>query len=278
MPSLHEAPTHEAVRPVVDGRARRVPGESGPLARRCQSRRRLRHSSERADVEQRQRDLNEERGDRDCDPDPASHSETSAPAGHRGTRRRAGDQGGADDTRTFGDGQGDGHPFKRERRHANMPAMAHRRTPLVGALALNTAALVVEVGAGIPARSLSLVMDGVHNASDEVALGFLVLAYTLRVGLSGRFLRSANLFNSVGLLAISALLVWQVFERLARPETVLSKWPLSVAWGWWAYRLCSGRCDRPIDVACWSRARLFASPHQTCGMRSSNVRSCASNC
>ena len=66
---------------------------------------------------------------------------------------------------------------------------------------------MVEVGAGIAARSLSLVMDGVHNISDEVALAFLVLAYTLRVGRSGRFLRSANLFNSLGLLAISALLV-----------------------------------------------------------------------
>jgi Co/Zn/Cd efflux system component len=60
--------------------------------------------------------------------------------------------------------------------------MAHRRGPLVTALALNTAALAVEVGAGIPAKSLSLVMDGVHNVSDEVALGFLVLAYSMRVG------------------------------------------------------------------------------------------------
>ena len=106
--------------------------------------------------------------------------------------------------------------------------MAHRRGPLVTALALNTGALVVEVGAGIPARSLSLVMDGVHNVSDEVALAFLVLAYTLRVGLSGRFLRSANLFNSLGLLAISAVLVWQVFERLRRPESVVGIVPIVV--------------------------------------------------
>jgi len=100
--------------------------------------------------------------------------------------------------------------------------MAHRRGPLLTALALNTGALVVEVGAGIPAKSLSLVMDGVHNVSDEVALAFLVLAYTLRVGLSGRCLRSANLFNSLGLLAISAVLVWQVFARLHQPVAVVS--------------------------------------------------------
>ena len=106
--------------------------------------------------------------------------------------------------------------------------MAHRRGPLVTALALNTGALVVEIGAGVPAKSLSLVMDGVHNVSDEVALAFLVLAYSMRVGLSGRFLRSANLFNSLGLLAISAVLVWQAFERLHEPVAVLGIVPVVV--------------------------------------------------
>ena len=106
--------------------------------------------------------------------------------------------------------------------------MAHRRGPLATALALNTAALVVEIGACVPAKSLSLVMDGVHNVSDEVALGFLVLAYSMRVGLSGRFLRSANLFNSLGLLAISGVLVWQVFERLHQPVAVLGIVPVIV--------------------------------------------------
>jgi cobalt-zinc-cadmium efflux system protein len=109
-----------------------------------------------------------------------------------------------------------------------LTTMAHRRRPLAAALALNTGALLVEVGAGIPANSISLVMDGVHNLSDEVALAFLVLAYTLRVALSGRFLRSANLFNSLGLLAISAVLVWQVFERLHRPEPVVGIVPIIV--------------------------------------------------
>jgi Co/Zn/Cd efflux system component len=106
--------------------------------------------------------------------------------------------------------------------------MAHRRRPLVTALALNTGALVVEIGAGVPAKSLSLVMDGVHNVSDEVALAFLVLAYSMRVGLSGRFLRSANLFNSLGLLAISAVLVWQAFERLHEPVAVIGIVPVVV--------------------------------------------------
>jgi cation diffusion facilitator family transporter len=109
--------------------------------------------------------------------------------------------------------------------------MSHRRRPLAAALALNTVALVAEVGAGIPAKSLSLVMDGVHNVSDEVALAFLLLAYTLRVGLSGRFLRTANLFNSLGLLAVSALVTWQVFERLRHPQAIFGVVPLVVGLG-----------------------------------------------
>jgi Co/Zn/Cd efflux system component len=59
--------------------------------------------------------------------------------------------------------------------------MAHRRKPLVIALALNTGALVVEVGAGIPAKSLSLVMDGVHNISDvALVIAGAIIVPTLR--------------------------------------------------------------------------------------------------
>src|SRR2546427_6405404 len=99
--------------------------------------------------------------------------------------------------------------------------MAHRRPPLALALGLNTAVTVVELATGVGSNSLSLIMDGVHNVSDEVALALLVLAYTLRTGLSGRFLRWANLFNSGGLLVISGLLTWQVVGRTAHPQTLL---------------------------------------------------------
>jgi len=123
MSTLHEAPTHGAVRRVVDGRVRRLPGEARllPVGRRCQSRCRSRRSPERTDVEQRQRDLNEERGDRDRHPGMSPHVEPSAPAGHRAARRRSRDQSGADDTRTLRDGQGDGRCFTIEYRRANMP-------------------------------------------------------------------------------------------------------------------------------------------------------------
>ena len=104
--------------------------------------------------------------------------------------------------------------------------MAHRRRPLVVALTFNTAVLVVELAGGVEAGSFSLIVDGVHNLSDEVALALLVLAYTLRAGLSGRLLRSANLFNSLGLIAVSGVLIWQVVERLARPAPVFGAIPI----------------------------------------------------
>jgi cobalt-zinc-cadmium efflux system protein len=104
--------------------------------------------------------------------------------------------------------------------------MAHRRPPLVKALQLNTAVLVVEIAAGIGANSFSLIMDGVHNLSDEVALVLLVLAYSLRAGISGRLLKYANLFNSVGLLAISFFLILRVVDRLSHPVEVLGVVPV----------------------------------------------------
>jgi len=104
--------------------------------------------------------------------------------------------------------------------------MSHRRPPLMRALQLNTAVLVVEIAAGIGANSFSLIMDGIHNLSDEVALLLLVFAYTLRTGLSSRLLRYANLFNSVSLLTVCAFLVLRVVERLSYPIEVFGLVPI----------------------------------------------------
>lgn len=92
--------------------------------------------------------------------------------------------------------------------------MAHRRPSLVRALQLNTAVMGVEITGGITSNSFSLITDGIHNLSDEVALLLLVLAYSLRTGLSGRLLRYANL------LVICAVLIWRVVDRLSQPVEV----------------------------------------------------------
>jgi cobalt-zinc-cadmium efflux system protein len=106
--------------------------------------------------------------------------------------------------------------------------MAHYRKPLAAAVALNTAIFAVEAIAGFQAKSLSLVMDSIHNLSDEMALIFLLLAFILPLGISRNLLRSANLLNLVGLLAVSGLLIWQVVERFLHPAPVLGFIPIFV--------------------------------------------------
>ena len=99
--------------------------------------------------------------------------------------------------------------------------MAHYRKPLAAAAALNTAIFVVEAVAGFKADSLSLIMDSVHNLSDEMALVFLYLAFVLPHGVSRHLLRSANVFNSAGLVLVSAVLLWQAVERTLSPAPVV---------------------------------------------------------
>jgi Co/Zn/Cd efflux system component len=131
--------------------------------------------------------------------------------------------------------------------------MAHLRKPLALALGLNTAVLTVETIGSVEANSLSLAMDAIHNLSDEMALTFLLLAYTLRTGLSSHFLRSANVFNSVGLLVVSGLLVWQAIERLLHPQPVLGLVPiaaglLAAAGNWGVARALRGPSKEDMAI------------------------------
>jgi Co/Zn/Cd efflux system component len=134
--------------------------------------------------------------------------------------------------------------------------MAHYRKPLAAAVAVNTAIFVVEAIAGFQAQSLSLLMDSVHNLSDELALVFIYLAFILPQGVSRNLLRSANIFNSAGLLAVSALLLWQSIERLIHPKPVLASVAIVVglaaaAANWGVARLlrAPGRNNAAIRLA-----------------------------
>ena len=106
--------------------------------------------------------------------------------------------------------------------------MAHYRKPIAAAVALNTAIFVVEAIAGFQAQSLSLIMDSIHNLSDEMALVALYLAFVLPLGVSRNLLRSANFFNSVGLVVVSGLLLWQAVERVLSPIPVQGLIPIVV--------------------------------------------------
>jgi len=98
--------------------------------------------------------------------------------------------------------------------------MAHHQKAVAAAVALNSAIFAVEAAAGYKAESLSLIMDSIHNLSDELALIFIYLAFVLSLGVSRHLLRTANVFNSVGLILVSAMLLWQSVERLLHPVPV----------------------------------------------------------
>ncbi len=106
--------------------------------------------------------------------------------------------------------------------------MAHIRKPLAAAIALNTAVFATEAIAGSRAGSLSLLMDAVHNFSDELALLCLLAAYIFTVSLSRGLQRVANLLNSLGLITVSALLIWQSVDRLRYPLPVIGWLPIAV--------------------------------------------------
>ena len=126
--------------------------------------------------------------------------------------------------------------------------MAHYRKPLAAAVALNTAIFIVEAVAGFHTQSLSLIMDSVHNFSDEIALVFIYLAFIHPSGVSRHIIRTANFFNSIGLVAVSALLVWQAIERLHSPIPVIGTVPIVVGIG--------------AALANWGVARLLLKPSQ----------------
>ena len=124
--------------------------------------------------------------------------------------------------------------------------MANYRRALAAAVVLNTAISAVEAGAGFASGSLSLMMDAAHNLSDEMALIFLYLAFILSQGVSRHLLRTANLFNSLGLIMISGLLVWQAVERFLNPVPVQGVVPIVVG--------------TAAAAANWGVARLLVKP------------------
>jgi cobalt-zinc-cadmium efflux system protein len=106
--------------------------------------------------------------------------------------------------------------------------MSHVRRSLAAASVLNTAVFVIEGLAGYRAGSMSLLMDSIHNLSDELALVCLALAYTVSLKLSRNLQRFANLLNSVGLVIISAVLIVQAIDRIRHSSPVLALIPAVV--------------------------------------------------
>jgi cobalt-zinc-cadmium efflux system protein len=106
--------------------------------------------------------------------------------------------------------------------------MSHHQRAVGAAVLINTAIPVVEAVAGKLGGSLSLLMDAAHNFSDELALLALWLAFMVARGPSRALLRVANLLNSGGLIVLSAVLLWQTYERLLHPVPVHGAVPIAI--------------------------------------------------
>ena len=98
--------------------------------------------------------------------------------------------------------------------------MAHHQRAVRTAVLVNAGIFGVELIAGWQASSLSLIMDGIHNFSDQLAMVAIWLAFLVSRGPSRTLLRGANILNSVGLIAVSGLLLWQAVERFLHPVPV----------------------------------------------------------
>jgi hypothetical protein len=105
-------------------------------------------------------------------------------------------------------------------------------------------------------------MDAAHNLYDEMELIFLYLAFILSQGVSRNLLRTANLFNTLGLVMISGLLAWQAVERFLHPTPVEGVIPIVVGtaaaaanWGWQG---CCGNRGVTVRRSVWPISTISA--------------------
>jgi cobalt-zinc-cadmium efflux system protein len=117
------------------------------------------------------------------------------------------------------------------------PDRAANRRALTIAFALTASFTVVEIVGGILTGSLALLADAVHMLSDNLSLALALLAIRLAdrpptPQRSFGYKRAeilAALFNGVALVAVSAWILYEAWQRLASPEAVAGVGMLVVA-------------------------------------------------
>jgi cobalt-zinc-cadmium efflux system protein len=118
-------------------------------------------------------------------------------------------------------------PHQHQHEHLDARRAVNRRRMLV-ALAINVALLVATVAGGILAHSLALLADGGHLLSDVGAIGIALVAARLAsvaptaartYGLQRSEVLGA-LANGLGLVVISALIVFEAIARFSDPPHV----------------------------------------------------------
>jgi len=128
------------------------------------------------------------------------------------------------------------HRHAPHRGHAHDHRSASRRALLV-VLVLTLTFTVVEVVGGVLTGSLALLADAGHMVSDVLAIGLALVALTLAQRPSSArrsfgFQRAeilAAFVNGLGLVLVSAWIVWEAIGRLDDPPEILGGWMLLVA-------------------------------------------------
>ena len=121
--------------------------------------------------------------------------------------------------------------------HSHAGAGPGNERRLIGALALTTLFLVVEVVGGILTNSLALLSDAAHMLTDVTALAISLAA--MRIGKRpvderrsygyGRFEILAAAMNAVMLFAAAAYILYEAWERFRTPPEVHSWGMLGIA-------------------------------------------------
>ena len=112
--------------------------------------------------------------------------------------------------------------------HDHAAGASRSRRALVGALALSSAMLVVEIAGALWTGSLALAADAGHMFADVGGLGLALFASWIAArpptpAKTYGYQRAeilAALLNALGLMALAAIILYEAYQRLAEPRAV----------------------------------------------------------
>lgn len=111
----------------------------------------------------------------------------------------------------------------------------NNRLGLTIAFFITTGIVFLELLGAIWTKSLSLLSDSVHMASDSISLLFSLIAIVLSARISNRIggyshlELGATLFNAIALIAVPIWIVWEAVERFMNPREIDGLVMISVA-------------------------------------------------
>ncbi|KQH74955.1 cation diffusion facilitator family transporter [Xylella fastidiosa] len=121
--------------------------------------------------------------------------------------------------------------------HTHVPKGMHHERPLWWALGLTASVLVAEIIGAVLTRSLALLSDALHMATDVFALMIALVAVRLsrrppdvrRTYGYARLEALGALVNGVLLFGVGGYILWEAVQRLRAPQEIVSSGMLVIA-------------------------------------------------